>query len=110
MALDIVAGDVLVVNNHEYTVKVVNTWDNSPQSAAFRRVARMTASTKRLPAMVNGVRSGPQVFLTGLKCTPPDPTSPDLKQRLQIDTPYKLLQTFIADSSGFLHIYVEDVQ
>lgn len=58
-------------------------------------MASVTCGTKRSPASVSGVRGDPATNLTGLKCLPLDPVSAELRVRLELDTPYELLQTMI---------------
>lgn len=69
-----------------------------PTSPSFRRQATVTASTKRLPEIVSGKRGSAVTKIVSLKCTPLDPVDPELRQRLQIDTPHEVLQTFIDGS------------
>ena len=63
-------------------------------SPSFQRLATVTASTKRA-TLTNGLRGAPTTKLSNLKCFPLDPVDPDLKQRLALDTPHELLQTFL---------------
>lgn len=69
-------------------------------SASFRRLATVTASTKRPPPVVNGQRDEPQAYLANLKVTPLDPADSqkarDLAFRLQQENGkmYELLQCF----------------
>ena len=64
-------------------------------SQALRRLATLTASTKRTPALSSGKRGAPVAYLSGLLCTPLDPVDPETRQRLQLDTPHELKQTFV---------------
>jgi hypothetical protein len=64
-------------------------------SKSFARAANVTASTKRPPAISGGLRGTPQTNISSLSCTPLDPIDPELKQRLALDTPHELLQTFV---------------
>jgi hypothetical protein len=63
-------------------------------SASFQKLASLTASTKRA-TMSSGKRAAPTQHLTGLKVHPLDPVDPELRQRLALDTPHELLQTFV---------------
>lgn len=63
--------------------------------SAFDRLATETASTKRLPAISNGKRGTATVNVGTISCTPLDPVDADLQQRLELDTPHELLQTFV---------------
>jgi len=64
-------------------------------SNAFDRLATETASTKRTPDISGGKRGSPAENLTGLSITPLDPVDADLQQRLELDTPHELLQSFV---------------
>ena len=68
--------------------------------SGFSRMATVTASTKRAPAVSGGKRGAPTTNLTGLKVTPLDPVDPELRQRLALDTPHELLQTFVEKVDG----------
>lgn len=61
-------------------------------------LATVSASTKRSPALSGGKRGAATSNLTGLSCTPLDPVDPELRQRLQLETPYELLQTYLVGS------------
>jgi hypothetical protein len=71
-------------------------------SASFRRMASVTASTKRPPAvnLTTGQRGEPELHLPSLHCTPLDPAESqkarDLAFRLQQENGrmYELLQSF----------------
>lgn len=71
-------------------------------SIAFTRLASVSASTKRLPAAdVNGIIGSPSEQVASLVCTPLDPVDSELRQRLGIDSPHELLQTF-TEETGIL--------
>jgi hypothetical protein len=63
-------------------------------SASFARLATVTASTKRA-ALSSGKRGTPTTKIASLNCLPLDPVSAELRQRLQLDTPHEVLQTFV---------------
>lgn len=63
-------------------------------SASFQKMASVTASTKRA-TLSAGKRSSPSTHLNNLKIFPLDPVDPELRQRLALDTPHELLQTFV---------------
>lgn len=63
-------------------------------SSSFQRMASVTASTKRA-TLTGGKRSSPTSHLNNLKIFPLDPVDPELRQRLALDTPHELLQTFV---------------
>lgn len=62
----------------------------------MERFLTVTASTKRSPALAGGKRGAPVAHLTSLRCTPLDPVDPELRQRVALNTPHELLQTFVA--------------
>lgn len=66
-------------------------------TASFTRLASTTASTKRVPVIVDGKAGAPATSISSLKCTPPAPVSNTLEWRetLQIKTLVSLLQTFV---------------
>lgn len=64
-------------------------------SKSFTRAANVTASTKRPPTISSGLRGAPETYLTDIACTPLDPVDPELKQRMGLDSPHELLQTFV---------------
>ena len=75
-------------------------------SPSFQRMATVTASTKRAAAISAGKRGTPTTKLSSIKCLPLDPVDPELKQRLALDTPHELLQTFV---EGNLDIVEGDI-
>lgn len=109
--MDILEGDVLVVGSKEYPIKECGEWSTDRMNTpGFRRMANVAASTKRPPALSAGKRSAPATKLTGLKCTPLDPVSSEIQKRVALDTPRELLQTFLTDGDGFVHLVVEDLK
>jgi hypothetical protein len=62
--------------------------------SSFARLATVTASTKRA-TMTSGKRGAPTTNVATLACTPLDPVDPEIRQRLVLDTPGELLQTFV---------------
>jgi len=65
--------------------------------AGFERMAVVTASTKRPPALDgDGLRGDPVVNVASVKILPLDPLQPDIEARLGVglDRPHELLQTF----------------
>jgi len=68
-------------------------------SGSFAKLATVTASTKRPPAISSGKRGAPAENVASLVCTPLDPCDPgmraELQQRLALNTPHELLQTFV---------------
>ncbi len=112
--LDILEGDILVVGGRDYPIKSCAEWSTPLLSVSnFKRMAKLTASTKRSQttgAGVNRMKGVPSVLLTGLPCTYLDPVDADTRKRLALETPHELLQTFLSDGSGFVHIILEDIK
>lgn len=65
-------------------------------SASFTKLATVTASTKRSPATGgDGKRGLPATNIASLSCTPLDPVSAEVQQRLRLDTPHELLESYM---------------
>ena len=64
---------------------------------AFQRMAVVDASTKRAQ-IASGQRGEPVTHIASLKCTPLDPVSADLAQRVGLESPYELLQTMTEET------------
>lgn len=62
---------------------------------SFSLLATVSCSTKRAPDLSGGKRGTPATNLSGLSCTPLDPVDPELRARLELDTPHTLLETFL---------------
>ena len=111
MSVDILEGDLLTVAGVDYPVRSVAEWSfPMRQSGSMRRMMTVLGSTKRSPGMVGGKRGDPVEKLTGLYFTPLDPADPDIKQRLALDTPHELLQTYVTDGSVTLVLILEDLK
>ena len=109
--MDILEGDTLVVSGKDYPIKECAEWKTTRMNTpGFRRMAVETASTKRPPVLSSGNRGEAVTHLTSLKCTPLDPVSSDIQKRVALETPMELLQTFITDGQGFVHLVVEDLK
>lgn len=63
-------------------------------SSAFARLASVTASTKRVPAISGGKRGAAATNIASLKCTPLDPVDADVARRMNLGTAVEVLQTF----------------
>jgi hypothetical protein len=63
--------------------------------SSFARLLTVSASTKRPPAVANGKRGELAAHLGALKCSPLDPISAELSQRVALNTPHEVLQAFI---------------
>ena len=74
--------------------------------SAFEELTTLTGSTTRSPDISGGKRGTPAANLSGLSLTPLDPVDPELAQRLHLDTPHELLQTFV---EGDLDILEGDI-
>jgi hypothetical protein len=109
--IDLKEGDILVVSSVDYPVRSVGEWvKTSAHTKSFLKLATVTASTKRSPAIASGKRGSPATNLTGLSCFPFDPVQPELARRLALDTPHELLQTYLSDGTGFLAVIIEDLK
>ena len=74
-------------------------------SRSFDLTASVSASTKRA-SLSSGKRGTPTTNLSGLSATPLDPVSAELQERLGLESPMELLQTFV---SGALDIVEGDI-
>jgi len=63
-------------------------------TGSFGRMATVTASTLRPPAMAGGQRGAPQPYLSGLAVLPLMPLDARTQMVMGLDTPVGLLQTF----------------
>jgi hypothetical protein len=109
--VDIREGDILVVGSSEYPVKAVEVWTKANfHTNSFTKMANVSASTKRNPAISSGKRGSATTNLTGLSITPLDPATLDVVERLALESPVRLLETFISDTTGFVYVVVEDLQ
>lgn len=109
MSLDILTGDIYVVGANEYPIRACAAWAWYA-GRGMRRLLKVTASTKRQPAMSSGKRGAPVTNLTGLRSTPLDPLSPEIAERLALDTPHTLLQTFVDGGDVFYDLVLEDLK
>lgn len=67
----------------------------------------LDCQVKRIPPIdANGRREWPSLHLTGLKCTPLDPITEEIRMEVELSKPYQALQTFLA---GALDIREKDV-
>jgi hypothetical protein len=78
-------------------------------SSSFARMAVVTASTKRSPVVSGGKRGTPTTQEASFACTPLDPIDPEVRQRLMLDSPNVILETFVENSDGSLDIVVGDI-
>jgi hypothetical protein len=110
MALDITNGDILVVGVEEYPIRAVSYWAGHGVTNGFTKMATVTASTKRSPAVSGGKIGTPVTNISSLTCTPLDPVDPELRQRLGLDTPHEVLQVYVPDTAGFFHLILEELK
>ena len=64
----------------------------------MNRFLTVTASTKRAPTITGGKRGAAAAKITSLTCTPLDPLETELRQRLALNTPHELLQSFTKET------------
>jgi hypothetical protein len=72
-------------------------------------MAVVTASTKRNPAISGGKRGTPATHIASLTCTPLDPIDAEVRQRLMLDSPNIILETFVENADGTVDIVVGDI-
>lgn len=65
---------------------------------SFTKLATVSASTRRPPAVSGGKRGVPATHVVSLMCTPLDPASSELVPQRLLETPMELLQTFVDNS------------
>src|SRR3954452_18572524 len=78
-------------------------------SRSFAHLATVNASTKRSPAISGGKRGAPATNISSLQCTPLDPVDPEVRQRLMLDSPNVILETFVENADGTIDIVVGDI-
>ncbi len=109
MALDLREGDTLVIGSAEYPIKSCAEW-RWAYGGGMARLATVTGSTKRPPAISGGKRGAPVLLLASIQCTPLDPVDPEVRQRLALETPHELLETFVNSGDVFYHLVVEELK
>jgi len=110
MSINIREGDILVVDSKEYPIKSCGEYTEFGSTPTFRLMATKTASTKRTPAAVGALRGAPTEVLSDLAVTPLDPADQELRERTGVNSIHELLQTFAADSDGYVHLILEDLK
>ena len=110
--LDIIEGDQLVVGAKTYRIRFVGEYASATlgTSASFRRMATVSAATKRAGAVTGGKRADPTTNIAVLYCTPIDPATSDLQQTLATKTPYELKECFAGDTTGFVRLALEELK
>jgi hypothetical protein len=66
-----------------------------PTLLTSKRFFNVDASTKRNPAPVAGKIGPPVAYLASLQCAPVDPAQQEILLRTKIETPHKVLQTYV---------------
>ena len=64
-------------------------------SGSFAKLATVTASTKRVGAIVDGLTPNPSVSIASLKCLPLDPVTPEVALMAGIAAFAEVLQTMV---------------
>lgn len=112
--LDIQEGDYLVVGAKEYPIRACQSWVWTRAAAGIRRFATVQASTKRQPAVSAGKRGVPVTKLACIYCTPLDPastsTTQEIQERPDLQSPHKLLETYVKDTGVFYRLVLEDLK
>lgn len=62
---------------------------------SFARMATVTASTKRVGAIVDGLEPVPTTHIASLSCLPLDPVTPDIAQGIEGLSFHEILQTYV---------------
>jgi hypothetical protein len=63
---------------------------------SFAKLATISATTKRPPAVTSGQRGAPVAYLTdAFACTPLDPVTSEISMDVGLDTPHEVLQTTV---------------
>lgn len=112
MAIDIKAGDLLVVGSAEYPIRKANIWASDlGTSRSHVRKATVACSTKRSPNEdSDGFIGAATTNLSGLYCLPLDPVSGELATSEGLSTVYELKFTIVADTTSFAQLFLEDVK
>lgn len=111
MTIDVVDGDLLTVGGVDFPIRSVDEFSTTQMNtASFARMATLSAATKR-SVTASGRRGAATAHLTGLKCTPldPAPIRPNV-QTTELQSPAKMLVTFITDGDGFVRLEIEDIR
>lgn len=62
---------------------------------SFDKLATITVSTKRPPAIAGGKRGSPVTYISSLACTPLVPVAPEVLNRMNLDTPFEGKETYV---------------
>lgn len=66
--------------------------------SSFSKLVHLDASTKRNNT-VDDQAGDPEVYLTGLRCTPLDPIADSVLDEITLQTPYRAVQTYVQGDS-----------
>ena len=111
--IDIVRGDLLVVDSVEYPIQYVEPWPMlNSGTASFISMATKNCSTKRSSIADDagaGIKKGSAAaeHLTGLSCLPLMPLDARTAEGMGLKDPHTLLETFLSDDDEFYRVVVE---
>ena len=110
--LDVVSGDVLVVGSSEYDIVAAAQWTGAlGDTAGFRYMATVLASTKRAPAVdVNGKRGVAVTKIASLYVTPFDILDASELSSAPLWIPMHTYRTYAADATGYIEMTLYDSQ
>lgn len=108
--MDIRNGDILVVGTAEYPIRAVSWWEGEITLRGFARLASKDAYTKRSPAISGGKVGAAVTQEAAIKCMPLDPLDPEIRERMGLQTPHELLQTYVPDAGGFFYLVLEELK
>lgn len=107
--IDLRDGDKLVVDDFgEYSVQALGMWSDMRMDASGAVMCTTTAEIWRRP-MVNNKRGDWMRVSKNISCTPVDPVSPEMAQRLQLGTPYKNFQVVLMDGDSVVEVILQRV-
>jgi len=107
MALDIIAGDNLIIAGGTFPIFSVGeqTVDNF-NDPSYLKMATVSCSTERDGDNASGDTTGKVENLTSLLCMPFQALTPEQLIGLGLNDPHEKKTTFIADGTSFVEIVV----
>ena len=106
--LDIIDGDLLVIGSDSYLIRGVGAWSGwLRDSAAFKHMATVTASTKRAPAVASNQRGVPTTNLATVMVTPFDILDDGISAAIATESPTRVLRCYAADATGYVALTCE---
>lgn len=70
---------------------------------SFDKLATITITTKRPPAIADGKRGSPQPYITTpLASTPIVPVAPEIANRMNLDTPFELKELYVFSNADIV--------